>query len=123
MSSSVFPHPRLKRRALWHTGPGMPIARRTWDGSSEPDEQADPDETATPFLSSAEKKGLRFDEFKTEIEGVGNALSGMAVQPDMFDAFEYSIEQAPAQPFQLDSIFIGVRFRLFRRPSRGRLCR
>jgi hypothetical protein len=52
-SASVVAAPRLKRIEFWVRCGGKPIALRTCDGSSVPDEHADPVETATPARSSA----------------------------------------------------------------------
>src|SRR5580765_5826978 len=52
-SSGVENIPRLKRREFCVRWEGRPIAFSTCDGSSVPDEHADPVETATPSRSSA----------------------------------------------------------------------
>jgi hypothetical protein len=52
-SSAVEPGPRLKRSELRDRALEKPIARNTCDGSSEPDEHADPVDTATPSRSRA----------------------------------------------------------------------
>ena len=52
MSASVFAAPRLKRIDPSVRAWGRPIAFRTCDGSSVPDEHADPDDTAMPARSS-----------------------------------------------------------------------
>src|SRR5205814_6580184 len=45
--------PRLTRTASRCSGPDTPMAARTWDGCTLPDEQAAPDETATSSRSNA----------------------------------------------------------------------
>ena len=50
-SASVLLAPRLKRIELSVRACGRPIALSTCDGSSVPDEQADPDDTAMPSRS------------------------------------------------------------------------
>ena len=52
-SSSVENNPRLNRNEFCVRCGGSPIARRTCDGSSVPDEHADPVDTAIPSRSSA----------------------------------------------------------------------
>src|SRR5436190_24085882 len=51
-SASVLAVPKLNRIDPSVRGWGRPIALRTCEGSSEPDEQADPDDTAMPARSS-----------------------------------------------------------------------
>ena len=46
-------HPRLSRIAHLARSAGTPIAASTWLGATLPDEQADPDDTATPAKSIA----------------------------------------------------------------------
>src|SRR5882762_2205865 len=52
MSAAVVWRPRLKRRLARASSGGKPMAVRTWDGSTAPEEQAAPVETARPFKSS-----------------------------------------------------------------------
>src|SRR5215469_13445277 len=49
---SVF-QPRLTRTAPRRSGAETPMAPSTWDGCTLPDEQAAPEETATPSRSKA----------------------------------------------------------------------
>src|SRR5580700_7398668 len=51
MSSSIVDQPRLSRTAPWATSRGYPIASSTWDGCTLPEEQAEPEDTATPSRS------------------------------------------------------------------------
>ena len=53
ISASVLAAPRLKRNELCARAEPRPIAFSTCEGSSVPDEQADPVETAMPSKSSA----------------------------------------------------------------------
>ncbi len=48
ISSSVLNRARLNLTDPWTRVKGTPIARRTWDGSREPEVQADPDDAAIP---------------------------------------------------------------------------
>ncbi len=59
----------------------VPAQRRsTYDASSEPDEQAEPDDTAS---SRSPKRRLSPSTFvETNIQHAGNALDGTAVQLD-----------------------------------------
>src|SRR6201993_1724167 len=52
-SASVEFQPRLTRTAPRRIGPDTPIAASTCEGCTLPEEQADPDETATPSRSKA----------------------------------------------------------------------
>ena len=52
-SFSADSHPRLSRIAHLARSAGTPIAASTWLGATLPDEQADPEDTATPARSSA----------------------------------------------------------------------
>src|SRR5216684_3947103 len=56
MSAEVVWRPRLKRRLARASSGGRPIAVRTWDGSTAPEEQAAPVEQARPFKSSAMRR-------------------------------------------------------------------
>src|SRR5690625_2100487 len=49
--SAVTPGPRVKRTAVWETSAGMPRAVSTWEGSSLPAAQAEPEEATTPHCS------------------------------------------------------------------------
>src|SRR5690625_6436596 len=51
--SAVTPGPRVKRTAVWATSAGMPRAVSTWEGSSLPAAQAEPEEATTPHCSRA----------------------------------------------------------------------
>src|SRR5215470_6150063 len=51
ISASVVPRPRLQRKAPCRYGPGTPMARNTCEGSSEPELQAEPVDSATPCRS------------------------------------------------------------------------
>ena len=51
ISASVVVRPREKRTPLEARVSARPIAFRTWEGSSEPEEQAEPLEAATPLRS------------------------------------------------------------------------
>jgi len=53
ISALVFAAPRLNRIEFCVRCAGKPIAFSTCDGSSVPDEQAEPVETAMPARSSA----------------------------------------------------------------------
>src|SRR5229473_3791362 len=53
MSAGVVWRPRLKRRLARASSGGRPMAVRTCDGSTAPEEQAAPVEQARPFKSSA----------------------------------------------------------------------
>src|SRR5579864_3282934 len=53
ISASVVLQPRLTRTAPRVSAGETPIAARTWDGCTLPDEQAAPDETAMPSRSKA----------------------------------------------------------------------
>ena len=53
ISSAVLRQPRLMRMALPAVAASAPMARRTCDGCTFPDEQAEPALTATPARSSA----------------------------------------------------------------------
>src|SRR6266702_1038487 len=52
-SASVVLQPRLTRTAPRSSGAETPIAARTWDGCTLPEEQAAPEDTATPSRSKA----------------------------------------------------------------------
>ena len=52
MSSAVVIELRLNLRLPWASSGVLPIAINTWDGSKDPEEHAEPVETATPFKSS-----------------------------------------------------------------------
>src|SRR5918992_1604924 len=52
-SSGVLAQPRLTRIALAASSGSTPIAARTWDGPTLPDEQAEPVLTAMPARSSS----------------------------------------------------------------------
>ena len=52
-SLSVVFQPRLTLSAALARPAGTPIASRTCEGPTLPDEQAEPDETAMPWRSSA----------------------------------------------------------------------
>src|SRR5260370_1430191 len=54
-SASVLDAPRLKRIEFWVRWTGNPMALSTCDGSSVPEEHADPVDTAMPCRSSAIK--------------------------------------------------------------------
>ena len=49
MSSLVVSSLKVSLREPWATSWGTPIARSTWDGSREPDVQADPLDAQMPF--------------------------------------------------------------------------
>src|ERR1700719_3974305 len=51
MSASVVAQPRLKRTAPRVSEVETPMAARTWEGWTLPDEQAAPDDTAMPSRS------------------------------------------------------------------------
>src|SRR5439155_7172446 len=51
-SSSVVARPSDSRREPWASSGRTPIAISTWDGSNEPEVQADPLEAASPLASS-----------------------------------------------------------------------
>src|ERR1700735_1710792 len=51
-SSSVVVHPTLTRKAAWVKGGAKPIPSSTWEAWTFPDEQAAPEDTATPSRSS-----------------------------------------------------------------------
>src|SRR5947209_16331428 len=51
ISSGSVDQPRLRRTAPWATAGSNPIAESTWDGWTLPEEQAEPDDTATPSRS------------------------------------------------------------------------
>ena len=53
MSASAERHPRLTRMAPCLKSCAIPIASRTWDRPTLPEEQAEPEDTATPPRSSA----------------------------------------------------------------------
>src|SRR4030042_6272959 len=55
-SSSVLNLLRLRRKLPWATSWGRSIARRTCEGSREPDVQADPEEAQTPSKSRLNRK-------------------------------------------------------------------
>src|SRR5215831_2157429 len=51
ISARMVPRPRLQRKAPCRYGPGTPMARNTCEGSSEPELQAEPVDSATPCRS------------------------------------------------------------------------
>jgi len=53
MSASLVAGPALTRTAPRASSPATPMAASTWDGATLPDEQAEPEETATPSRSKA----------------------------------------------------------------------
>ena len=68
--------PRLKRIEFCVRCAGNPIAFSTCDGSSVPDEQAEPVETATPSRSSAISSDSASTRSKLTVRGVRHARSG-----------------------------------------------
>ena len=58
---------------------GNPMARRTCEGSSVPDEHADPVETAMPSRSSAISSDLGFDAVEADVRCVRDAPVARAV--------------------------------------------
>ena len=50
---------------------GTPMARSTWDGWSDPEVHADPEEAQMPYSSSKEQDALSLDEFEADIRRVG----------------------------------------------------
>ena len=66
-SSSVENSPRLKRSEFCVRCAGRPIARSTCDGSSVPDEQADPVDTAMPFEIERDQQALGLDAIEADV--------------------------------------------------------
>ena len=75
----------------------MPMARRTWEGSALPEEQAEPDDTAIPAISQADQERFRVDKVKAQVQRVGQSLLGMTVEMDPLDPLQKSFEKALSQ--------------------------
>ena len=65
--------PRLKRSEFCVRCVGRPIARSTCDGSSVPDEQADPVDTANPFEVERDQQALGLDAVEADVGRVRHA--------------------------------------------------
>jgi hypothetical protein len=55
-SSNVFSRPKDSRTKAFDSPSGTPIALMTWEGSKDPDEQADPADPQIPSRSKAAKR-------------------------------------------------------------------
>ena len=93
MSASVLAAPRLKRIEFCVRCAGNPIAFSTCDGSSVPDEQAEPVETATPSRSSAissdsasTRSKLMFVVFGTRAPDAVHGSAADPLQDALFEA-------------------------------------
>ena len=78
-SASVVAAPRLKRIEFCVRCGGKPIAFSTCDGSSVPDEQADPVDTAMPSRSSAISSDSASTPIEADVGRVRHARRGGAV--------------------------------------------
>ena len=77
--SSVLDAPRLKRIEFCARWLDRFIAFRTCDGSSVPEEHADPVETATPFEVERNQQRFRLDAIEADVGGVRHARLARAV--------------------------------------------
>ena len=53
---------------------GTPMARSTWDGWSDPEVQAEPEEAQMPNSSIISRIDFTFDKFEADIARVGKAF-------------------------------------------------
>jgi len=67
-----LPLPRLNRIALWQVSGDIFMASNTWDGSVEPDEHADPEDTAIPCKSRAIRRDSDSTNSKLKFSVFGN---------------------------------------------------
>lgn len=76
ISSSVFASHRDRRREPCATSCGLPMASNTWDGSSEPEVQALPEEAHMPFASRSKSRLSPSIPSKQKLTFPGSLFSG-----------------------------------------------
>ena len=91
----------------WAMVKGTPMARSTWDGWSDPEVQAEPEEAQMPEFVHHQQDGFAFDEFEADVPGVGQALHAVAV---------YAAVRNPAQELVLELVAQSLDLRVFRLP-------
>ena len=97
MSSMVVSADSVRRREPCAISCGRPIASSTWDGSREPDVQADPLEAQIPLLSSRDQKGLTFYKLKTEVCIVRQTVGSVSVQSGIRNFRQNTVDQMISQ--------------------------
>ena len=80
MSSMVVSADSVRRREPCAISCGRPIASSTWDGSREPDVQADPLEATDTVDIQHDQKGLTFYKLETEVCIVRQTVGSVSVQ-------------------------------------------
>ena len=98
-SASVVAQPRLTRTAPRVSAGETPMAARTWEGCTLPDEQAAPDDTAIPSRSKAITAVSAFMPSSGEQGGIGQPLGVCAENHRLRrDRLETGFERIPQAP-------------------------
>src|SRR3954447_10069287 len=99
MSSGSVDQPRLRRTAPCATVGSYPIADNTWDGCTLPEEQADPEDTATPSRSKPITAVSAFRPGAVKRTVLGNRLMSL----------EKTVARLERMPFSKRSLRLAIR--------------
>ncbi len=95
--------PKLIRRDESASSRGSPMASSVLLGSTVPDEQAEPVETAKPARSRRISSALALDAREGHVRGVGQPRRGLAVEEDVRHPVGQSGLEAVAQAAEMSS--------------------
>ncbi len=94
------------------------MASSTWDGSRDPEVQAEPLEAQIPLLSSRIRSDSPSINWKLKLALLGSRVRGMSVKPAVGDLRQHPVDQVIPQPDLLPApLFHGVSRKAGRRPK------
>src|SRR4030095_11978372 len=95
-SASVFAAPRLDRMEFCVRCGGNPMALSTCDGSSVPDENADPVETRPPSGVEGNQQQLGLDPIEADVRGIGHSGRPGAIHNCAWNGTQHPLLQTVA---------------------------